>query len=150
MSVASAALALPRTVKLKDDREVTLAPLTYEGAAKFSLWLEEKSWTGMMRAAQRDGDLKGWQQAHLALVATGEFEPGSQTFSKATTTESGNRYLIELMLQEKDAEDLAYEIAADNDDLQAVMRIVQELNSDPLAVRERKIPPKAPSKGQSR
>lgn len=141
MSIAAAALALGATFE-HDGKKYELKPLTYEGCARFGQWMEDRSWNGMKRAADRDGQVKAWMQAHLSLVASGEFEPGSESFSKATTTEAGSRYLLQLMLQlpDEEAEDVAFEVSADDEKRMEVVGLMGRLNSDPLAVRARRTP----------
>jgi len=148
MSVAASALALPRPLEL-GDATYWLRPLNYEDLARFSLYLEERARAAAFRAiAAGDADAKTIYGAYLDRVAAGAYEPGSDTFDLATRSNAGSRKLLELMLVAPDGEkkpdewrqSTSWEIHADPKHFEAASLRMQEVNSDPLAVRGRRIP----------
>lgn len=153
MSIAAAALGLSRALSFQG-KEYQLKPLTYEGCARISLWLEERSAIAMQRLI-RSGAVneKAAIAGHLANVAAGKFEPGGDAFQEVLEEQTGFRKLVELMLDlppedsqdaegkpVKGAKSLSWEIAADDTAANEAHRLIRELNSDPLAIRQRRIP----------
>lgn len=148
MSVAAATLALARPFEWEGAVH-RLRPLDYSDLAQFSLWLEERAKAAAFRAiAAGDADAKTIYGAFLDRVAAGAYEPGSEIFDLATRSNSGSRKLLELMLVPPDAETAAekwrqttsWEIYADPKWFEAASLKMQEVNSDPLAIRGRRIP----------
>src|SRR5262245_36083153 len=99
MGVAAAALALSREFQFDETTTYTFRPLTYEDLARFSVWCEERARAGMFRASVADGvDPKQLLAAFLDNVNDGAYEPGGDSFSRATKCEAGGRKILELML----------------------------------------------------
>ena len=89
MGISASALALSRPFTFGDGKKVDIAPIDYEGCARFSLWLEERSLAGMARASALVGDNKSWMNAHLENISSGRYEVGSTVFTDATSTDEG-------------------------------------------------------------
>jgi len=156
MSIAASALALARPFEFQG-KTLRLHPLTYEDLARFSLWLEERAKAAAFRAiAAGDAEAKTIYGAFLDRVTSGDFEPGSEVFDRSTRSNAGSRKLLELMLVPPDSEKApdawrsatSWDIYADAKDFERATMAMQEINSDPLAVRGRRIPaqPEAPSR----
>lgn len=155
MSVAAAALALARPFEFQG-QTYQLRPLTYEDLARFSLWLEERAKAAAFRAMADGEDPKTIWGAFLDRVAAGAYEPGGDVFDQATRSNAGSRKILQLMLAppaekklpDRWQESTSWEVYAEPKEFERATKLMQEINSDPNAVRGRRIPapPAAPSR----
>lgn len=159
MSIAAAALALARPFEY-EGRTLKLRPLDFNAIAELGLWVEDRARLAAERGSRMERESQPWREALVKLAAAGEFEPGAQTFDQAISSRAGNRKVIALMLvmPPDEAEALSWEINADETPTKPdeegnptstvradVLTLCRELNSDPAAKKNQRIPRPATS-----
>lgn len=150
MSIAGHALAVGKEIELPGGSTMAMKPLNYLMIAQYCQWLEQRarasifSSTKGMNTAMIELQLSALQKS----IAAGAYESGGDAFTQSLSTEAGQRKMMALMLGgNQAAEDATYELIADN--LTSTQEVtlwdkaaltMQELNNDPLAIRQRVVP----------
>ncbi len=135
----------------------TLAPLTYEKLARYSVWLVERARKAVRRAARYtpQSELDRLQNLITRDEAAGHYEPFGRLFFEAQDSSVGQREILTLMLQNGDCEVdelTVLEMRADSvrpvledgtegeSKWEEILRKMGEVNSDPKAKRAMTIP----------
>ncbi len=148
MGIANQASALGEPFEF-DGTKYTIKPLTYRDLAMLSSHLEFKARETIYRARQQGADADTIKQMSAALVegvAAGRYETGGEVFLEAMSNGTLSRYTLQLMLKNEKgepfstSEEISYRVNADTDAAAKASEIMDRVNSDPLAVKQRKMP----------